>query len=355
MKVALIGPPQSGKSTVFAAVTGQSVDPAAMDKERLAVVKLPEPRLAFLAQLFKPKKSVEVTFEFLDVPGFSLADHHGQAELKRHLPNIRQTDALVAVVRAFESDSVLPYRDRIDPKADLDELHAELLFADLETVTSRIEKLETSAAKQTKVPEDEKREIALLHRCRDVLENDRPLSDAIQNDDEKKIAGSFQFLTEKPFIAVINVSDRDAAADSPFQYEKALDTLALSSQTEAEIAQLPSDDQAAFLEDLGVRESAGDRLLKTTFHAMGLISFLTGGGTNEVRAWPLRKNATALEAAGKIHTDIAKGFIRAETVAFEDLEAAGDMKNAKAAGKVRLEGKTYQVQDGDVITFRFNV
>ena len=277
MRVALIGPSQSGKSTVFAAVTGQPPDPAAMDQERIAVVKVPDERLVWLTDLYKPKKTTEATIEFSDLPGFSLVDAHGQAELKRHLPAVRQADALVAVVRGFESETVAPYRDRIDPAADLDELHSEFLFADLEAVTNRVDRIQQNAAKKNKIPEEEKKELVILERCREALENDRPLSDVIHTDEDRKLVSSFQFLTEKPFIAMINVAEDQAAAAPPIQYDQALATIALSAQTEAEIAELPAEDRAAFLADRGVAETAKERWLHTCYPAMGWIAVLTVG------------------------------------------------------------------------------
>lgn len=354
MKMAIIGPPQSGKSTLFRAVTGQPEDPVHAGHERIAVVKVPDPRLDFLAKLHNPKKYTPATIEFVDVPGFSQVTAAQQAEFRRHIPNLKLCDGLVAVVRAFENPDVPAYRDRVDPRADLEELQAELIFADLETTANRIERLEKSLTKPTKTHEQEKRELALLQRCREALENERPVSEALDSDEERKIVRGFRFLTQMPLVVVVNVSDKDAAKPPLFEYAPARAVIGLCANTEAEIAQLDPADRKAFLDDLGVAEPAGARLIRACYEAVGLISFLTCG-PDEVRAWSIPKGTPAVEAAGKIHTDIARGFIRAETVAFADLEAAGDAKAAKAAGKLRLEGKTYIVQDGDVIEFRFNV
>jgi len=317
-------------------------------------VQVPDDRLDWLAEKYAPRKPVEATIECLDVPGFSHETAAQQAEFHRSLPHIRQCDALVAVVRAFENPAVPAYRNRVDAKADLEELTAELDFCDLEQVTTRIERLEKSLKKPTKTHEQEKHELELMHRCQAALENDQPVSSAIHNDDERKAVSSFAFVTELPLIVVINVNEDRAAAAAPFEYAHARATIALCADSEEQIAQLEAADRQAFLEDLGVSEPARDRLIHACYEAAGLISFLTIGD-EEVRAWPINRGTSALEAAGKIHSDIARGFIRAETVAFDDLIAAGDMKAAKAAGQVRLEGKTYVVQDGDVILFRFNV
>lgn len=355
MKIAFVGPPQSGKSTLFQAITGQAPDPAHAIQEQMAVVKVPDPRLHFLANLYKPKKVTQATIEVVDIPGFSQVTPQQQAEFRRHIPSLKVCDGLVAVVRAFDNPNVPAYRDRVDPKADLEELHMELIFADLETTANRIERIEKALGKPTRTHDAEKRELAVLQRCREALENERPLSTVIESEEEHKLVRGFQFLTEKPLIIVINVSDSDAAAPPVFEYPHARAVIGLCANTEAEIAQLDPADRQAFLEDLGVSEPARDRLIQACYEAMGLISFLTAGGEDEARAWTIKRGATAVEAAGEIHSDLARGFIRAETVAFTDLEAAGDMKGAKAAGKVRLEGKNYVVQDGDVILFRFNV
>jgi ribosome-binding ATPase len=354
MKIAFVGPPQSGKSTLFRAVTGHQPGPHPVIGEQLAAVKVPDPRLDFLQALYKPKKYTEATIDVLDVPGFSHETAAQQNEFRKTLPSIRQCDALVAVLRAFDSASVQPYRNRVNPKADLEELLAELLFCDLETVSTRIEKLEKALTKPTKTHELEKRELELMHRLRKALEAEQPITTAIENDEERKALSSFAFLTEMPLIVVINVNESQAAAASPFAYEHARANIALCADTEEQIAQLEPADRQAFLDDLGVKEPARGRLIHACYDAVGLVSFLTCG-EDEVRAWSIHKGSDAVVAAGKIHTDIARGFIRAETVSFEDLKANGDMKAAKGAGKVRLEGKHYIVQDGDVINFRFNV
>ncbi|MCZ6815516.1 MAG: redox-regulated ATPase YchF [Planctomycetota bacterium] len=354
MKFALVGPPQSGKSTLFSAVTGEQPDPGHAGVERLASVLVPDNRLDYLAKLYQPKKYTPAHLEFVDIHGVSLADAHGQAAFRKSMDTVRRCDGVVMVVRAFESDSAAPYRDRIDPKADLDELLLEFIFADLEQVTNRIEKLEKSSQKPTKTRDKELRELAMMRRVQAALENEAPVRSQIQNDEERTIAGSFGFLTLKPILVVINVGESKVADPPPFEHSHAAATFALSAEIEAEIAQLDESDRPTFLEDLGLHQPAGVRLIRACYDAVGLISFLTVG-PDEVRAWTIRKGETAVEAAGKIHSDIQRGFIRAETVAFADLEAAVDMKGAKSAGKVRLESKPYVVQDGDVIDFRFNV
>jgi ribosome-binding ATPase len=354
MKVAFVGPLMSGKSTLFRAVTGLPASHLHVPGEHLAVVKVPDLRLDWLHKLHATAKKVEATIDCVDVPGFSHETTAQQTEFRKSLPTLRKCDALVAVVRAFDNPAAAPYRNRVDARADLEELASELTFCDLEQVVTRIERLEKSLKKPTHTHDLEIRELDLMNRLQTALENSEPVTSAIHSDDDRKMLTGFQFLTRVPLIVVINVNDDKAAAPAPFTWEHAHTTIALCAETEEQISQLEPADQKAFLQDLGVSEPAHDRLVKACYGAVGLISFLTIGD-DEVRAWPIRRGTNAVDAAGKVHTDIARGFIRAETVAYNDLHATGDMKAARAAGKIRLEGKTYIVQDGDVINFRFNI
>lgn len=354
MKFAIIGPPQSGKSTLFSAITGQPLDAAHARLEQIATVSVPDSRLDYLAEIYKPKKYTPAHLEFLDIPGVSLAGSDGPQEFRKTMNSVRRCDGIVMVVRGFASDSVVTYRDRIDPKADIDELHAELIFADLEQVMNRIEKLEKSTQKPTKTRDAELRELAMMQRVKEALEKEHPVSGAIHNDEERGIAGSFGFLTLKPVIVVVNVGEDAINKPAPFTHDHSAATIALAAEIEAEISQLEEADRPTFLADLGLTEPARMRLIRTCYEAVGLVSFLTCG-EDEVRAWTIFKDTEAVEAAGKIHSDIQRGFIRAETVAFDDLKAAGDMRGAKSANKVRLEPKHYIVKDGDIINFRFNV
>jgi len=353
MKIAFIGLPQSGKSTLFSAVTGIPFDPYAAPQIHAAVVHVPDPRLTYLTKLYNPKKVTEATVEFLDVPGHSLEDSKGRDEWRKVLPHVRQADGLVLVVRDFKSADVAMYRNRIDAKADFDELRAELLFADLESVVTRIEKIEKSLKKPTATHDAEKHELALLQKCREALESDRPLSTVVHTDDDRRQVSSFAFLTEKPLVCIRNVSDDQAATAQSIQAEHVAASIALCASIEAEIAGLEPADREAFLKELGLTASARDRLIQSCYAAMGLISFLTMG-PDEVRAWTIKKGDTASEAAGKIHTDLSRGFVRAETVAYDDLVTHVDMKGARAAGKVRKEGKGYIVVDGDILNILAN-
>ena len=354
MRLGLIGPPQSGKTMLFSAITGRAIDPAAAVQEQMASVSMPDERLEWVAQQQRPKRVTPASLEFVDVPGFSLATAHGRAEFLRHVPSLRQCDGLVAVVRGFADVSVPAYRERIDPPADLKELREELLLADLEQVTNRLDRLDKQSRKPTAHKEADKHEMELLRRCQEALEQEHPLSAVSQSEEEARLLRSFAFLTEKPLVAVLNVSEQEAANPPVLEAAGGRTSLSLCAKLEAEIEQLAEADRGTFLAELGISEPAARRVTRACYEALGLISFFTCN-EQEARAWSVPRGTKALEAAGKIHTDMARGFIRAEVVAFADLRAAGGFKQAKATGKIRLEGKEYEVQDGDVILFRFNV
>jgi len=348
MKAALIGVPQSGKSTVFSAVTGAPADPYAAVEPHHAVVHVPDPRLTYVAELFHPKKVTEASIEFIDVPGCALDDAKGQEHWRRLLPVVRQADLLVIVVREFENAVVPAYRNRIDARADFQAVWEEMIFADLDAVTSRIERIEAALKKPTKTHETEKRELTLLTRCREALESEQPLASVVTTDEERRQVSSFAFLTEKPVVGIRNLSDDQKGADRSWDVPYVAEIITLSASIEAELAALDPEERAAFIEDLGLEAAARDRLIQSCYRAGGLITFFTAND-EEARAWAIREGATAVEAAGKVHTDLARGFIRAETVSHEDLVAHKDIKGVKAAGRMRKEGKTYVVADGDLL------
>lgn len=354
MKAAIIGLPQSGKSTLFSAVTGTVVDPFAPPEPVHAVVRVPDPRLDYLSELCKPKKVTEATIEFIDVPGCALDDAKGQEHWRRQLPVVREADLLIVVVADFENPSVPAYRGRIDPPADFAAVWDELIFADLDTVTTRLERLEKALKKPSRSHDREKREQALLIKCRDAVEAQTPLSSLSFTGEERRLASSFAFVTEKPCVCVRNVSDDRITTACGLEAKHVAASVALSAAIEAEIAMLDAADRPEFLSELGLSEPARGHLIRTCYQAGGLISFLTMG-PDEVRAWTVRKGTTAQGAANKIHTDLARGFVRAETVAFDDLVAHKDWQRAKAAGKVRTEGKTYIVADGDILNILWNL
>jgi GTP-binding protein YchF len=353
MRVAIVGFPFSGKTTLFTAISGIPRAHLKPAEESLAAVKVPEPRLELLERLFKPKRRTEATIDFLDLPG-SAEGESEHAGLTRHLPALRQADALLLVVRGFRSEAVPAHRGRVDPREDLRLLREELLLADLAICESRLEKLEKAAAKSTREREQHRDELALLRRCRDCLENERPLREVVQESAEEKKLRSFGLLTLKPSVLVINVDEEQIGWPPPLEDEQASSTLAICAAIEAEILQMDPADRPVFMAGYGIQALGRDRIIRAAFDALDLISFLTGG-EEEVRAWALPRGATALDAAARIHTDLARGFIRAETVAYEDLRAAGSMREARAAGKVRQEPKGYIVQDGDLLLIKFSV
>ncbi|MCF7958255.1 MAG: YchF family ATPase [Phycisphaerae bacterium] len=357
MQVALIGLSQSGKTTLFSAVTeghSQTGAGSAHQAEK-AVVKVPDPRLQVLTGMYSPKKTIPATIEFLDLPGLSFADEPSKHDARRIIAQARQADMLVMVLRDFKNDSVATYKNRINPTADLDEIQSELLLTDMESVSNRIEKLEVLVRKPSKTQDQDKRELALMKKGMEKLENLEPLSGIIENADEEKLVKSFGFLTMKPLCVVLNV-DEDKLNEPPklTPEDTGGEIVQLSASIEADIASLDQEDRPEFLQEMGITEIARDKLVASCYSTLKLASFLTVG-PDEVRAWTIPAQCPAAEAAGVIHSDIQRGFIRAETVSYDHLIESGDMKAAKAAGHVRLEGKTYAVQDGDIINFRFNV
>ena len=356
MKAALLGLSQSGKSTILSALSGKAIPPAGLNNIEEAIVRVPDERLLWLEKLYKPQKRVHATVDVLDLPGFSFTDEHGRTAARRLISQIRTVDMLVLVVRAFEDPSVPPYRNSVNPKRDLAELQTELLLSDLELVTTRIEKLEKQVTRPTKTQAQDKAELALHKRLQEAIEAERPISSAVQTEDELTIIKSLGFLTLKPMAVVINVgeNDLDKSFDRGEVMGGAVPVVTMCAKLEHELSQLDEESRATFMSDLGIKESAAEKFVKICYSALGLISFLTVG-SDEVRAWPIHKGTIAVDAAGKIHSDIKRGFIRAETMAYDDLKALGDEKAVKAAGKMRLEGKEYVVKDGDIINFRFNV
>ena len=358
MRVALVGPPQSGKSVLFAAIAesgGSHVDLSRADQPHLAVVKVPDERLDWLSAYYKPKKHTPAELAFLDLPGMDLHDEAGRERAKAHWAAMRQSDMLAFVVRAFDSQTVAAYRDRVDALADVEELLAEMIFADLDQVTVRVGKLEAALRKPSPAAqrEEQTRELDLMKRLAAALEKGEPLAGAIHGDAQAKMLRSFGFLSQKPMLAAMNRSEEEAGAPSPEKLGP-LPCLGLSAKIEEEIARLAPQERTEFLADLGIASPARDRLIRACYERAGLVSFFTVG-EDECRAWTVPAGTDAVSAAGEIHSDLARGFIRAEVVSYADFRAAGDMKGAKAAGKVRLEGKTYVVRDGDIIYFRFNV
>jgi GTP-binding protein YchF len=356
MKVALVGLLQSGKSTILASLSGKAIPGVGATTIDEAIVPVPDERLDWLGEYYKPKKTTHATIDCLDLPGFNFADEHGRAAARRLISQIRTVDLLVLVIRAFENPAVPPYGNTVDPARDLAELQTELLLADLELVATRIEKLAKQVHKPTKTQAHDKIELALQKKLQETVESEKPISSAIETEAEREMIKSLGFLTLKPVAVAVNVGEDqlDEKFDLTGRVGGSVPVITICAKLEYELAQLDADSRAEFMADLGIAEPAASKFVKSCYSALGLISFLTVV-SSELRAWPIKKGTAALDAAGKVHTDIKRGFIRAETFSLDQLKEFGSEKALKAAGKIRLEGKDYIVKDGDIINFRFNV
>ncbi len=362
MKIGLIGLPTTGKTSLFNLLTGSNIETSEFStgkvEAHIGIAKIPDERLDFLSDMYKPKKKTHATIEAIDVPGLVKGSASGKGVGNQFLENIRKTDVLVHVIRAFENEHVIHPDGSVDPIRDIETINMELLFSDLEVIENRIERIEGSK----KVTKENLEELEVLKKCRDGLEEGLLLNNIELDDRERDILKTFSFLSEQPMILVANI-DEDQLQKGTFPGKEELEKISAESgiplieicvKTELEIGSLDEEDRMLFIEELGITESGIDLLSKTSYDYLGLISFLTAG-EDEVRAWPIRKGTIAKLAAGKIHSDIEKGFIRAEVCRFADLKEYGSMQKAREKGLVTLEGKEYVVKDGDIINFRFNV
>lgn len=362
MKIGLIGLPSVGKTSLFNLLTGSDLEVTGFSKGKieanLGIAKIPDGRIDFLAEMYSPKKTTYATIEVIDVPGLVRGSSTGKGVGNQFLDNIRKVDALIHVLRAFEDNNVIHDEGSIDPMRDIETVNLELLFADLGVIENRIGRIQTSK----KITKENLEELEVLKKCKEGLENGLLIHNLNLSEEENELLKTFSFLSEKPIILVVNMDEAQLAAnDYPTKatlvnYAEGVNTplIELCIKTELEINQLEPEDRKIFMEELGITESGIDKLSATAYDHLGLISFLTAG-QDEVRAWPIRKNTTARKAAGKIHSDIEKGFIRAEVCKFRHLKELGTMNKVKEKGLVTLEGKEYIVEDGDIINFRFNV
>jgi GTP-binding protein YchF len=361
VKICIVGLPQSGKSSLFAALTGASTESAAAKgTDPVAVVKVPDPRLEKLAAIFEPKKKTAASIEFVELQGLTAGEPEQASFSEQFLGKLRTADALLAVVRSFRDPAVAHPLQTVDLRRDLAVIETEFLLSDLAIVENRVGRLRKQIA--AKRSDRDARELAALEKCRAALEAERPLRELEFGDDEETLLRGFRFLTRKPLIAAVNLDEdeirREAEVLSPFADRAAAvprtAAVGFSARLESEIRQLPDKDALQFRSDFGIEHAALDRLIATAYRMMGLISFFTVGG-DEVKAWTVSAGTVATRAAGVIHSDIERGFIRAEVVSYEHFVAGGDIAACRTDGTLRLEGKSYPVRDGDIINFRFAV
>ena len=361
MKIGLIGLNQTGKTSLFDLLTGRDENVAASGGKGSANIgtgSVPDERIDFLSGLYNPKKTIYARIDFIDVAGFSTSDDGRNSGAAKFLNDVRPCEALVHVLRAFESGSVVHDLGSIDPARDLEAVETEMLFADLEMIEKRIGRINTGK----KITKEHEAELALLDRCYKLLENGGSIKEMELSDEERTVVRGYAFLTEKPRIAVVNLdevqwesrtrSDQDALHSMCSKMNMPL--LELCVGMELEISRLPDEDKLMFMEDMHIGQSGVSMLARAVYDLLGLISFLTVGG-DEVRAWTIEKGTNAKNAAGKVHSDIERGFIRAEVVKYNSIKELGSMAKVKEKGLFRLEGKEYIVADGDIINFRFNI
>ena len=360
----IVGLPNVGKSTLFNAITKQKIlaanYPFATIDPNVGVVVVPDERLDFLNDLYKPKSLVPTTIEYTDIAGLVKGASVGEGLWNKFLSHIREVDAIIEVVRCFDNGDIIHVEGKVDPIRDIEIINLELMLADLEVINNRIGKI----GKKASMSKDKEviREVNVLNKLKESLEKNTPVRQLEFNDDELKLVKSFNLLTIKPIIYMTNVSEEDLISDDneyvkmvrEYAAKEKSEVVVVSAKIESELVDLTDEERTEFLNDLGIKENGLDKLIKATYKLLGLETYFTAG-TDEVRAWTFKKGMKAPACAGIIHTDFEKGFIRAEVMSYEDLKEYKSELKVKEAGKMRLEGKEYEMQDGDICYFRFNV